>query len=100
LDTLQLGRVVGGLGNDVEPVIIPIPPRLLPLVRREANGPGLGAGIDLNIADTGKVVSFIVGGANVKAVIFARYVFGETAVCPAAALLTTTGSSIHGRTDS
>lgn len=51
LDAMQLGHVAGRLSDDVEPELLVEVAGLSPLVGREADGPGAGAGLDLDVAD-------------------------------------------------
>ncbi len=52
LDAVQLRRVARHLGDDVQPELVVEVARLFLLVGREADGPRLGAGLNLDIGDT------------------------------------------------
>jgi hypothetical protein len=60
LHPVQLWRIGTGHGHNVEPELVIKMASLFPFVRRQADGPGLGAGLDLNIADVGKGAILIV----------------------------------------
>jgi len=49
LDAVQLRRVAGCLGDDVQPELVVEVARFLPLVGREANSPRADIGLDLDV---------------------------------------------------